>query len=142
MAIYRAERGRKVAIVAIAAFVAGLVLGAVGGRLTSPSLADGVDAVRLEIAPIRSSLDVIRLEYRKLLEGGADAGGAVAAANRVRQTFDAARPSLAILNPAATDALDARITSLSDAIGIRAPEPDVMAAVDATEAALDAALGR
>lgn len=142
MAIYRADRGRRVVIAAAVAFVAGLVLGGVGGRLTSPGLADHVDAIRTQVAPIVSSLDVIRLEYPKLLAGGEDGGGAEAAAIRIRETFEAARPTLEILNPAGSDALDASIAALVAAIDARAPDAEIGAVIDAVETAVDAALGR
>lgn len=141
MAIYRADRGSRVAIVGVAALVAGLVIGALGGRITAPGLEDQLGEVRTNAAPITSALEVIRVEYPKLLAGAADPGGATSAVARIRTTFAAVRPQLATLDRRGTEALSGAIDALDAKVAARAPVAEVIAAADATERDLGAVLG-
>ena len=129
MAIYRAESGRRILIVAFVALVAGLVIGCGIGRATAPTAASQVADLRTQVAPIRSSLDVIRTEYPKLLTNASDPGGAPAAMARIRTTFDAVSPTLTTLDPAGTAKLDAAITSLANAIEARMKMEDIEALI-------------
>jgi hypothetical protein len=140
VAIYRAESGRRVAIVAIVALVGGLILGLAIGRVMSPTLASQVTDLRTQAAPIRSAAEIVRTEYPKLVAGGADTGGAAAAMARIKTTFDSIAPSLTALDAAGTDDLRAAIEALDSAIKAKAPEADVASGVDAMLAALDAVL--
>ena len=141
MAIYRAESGRRIAFVAVGAAVAGLVLGAVLGRLTAPGLGAQLDDVRTQAAPIASSLEVIRPEYPKLLAAGGDPGGAESAMARIESTFAAVKPALDVIDPAGTTALGQSIAAMRAALDARVPEADLGAAADKVQADLDAVLG-
>ena len=131
MGIYRAEGGRRILIIAIVALVASLVIGCGNGRATAPTAAS-------QVAPIRSSLDVIRMDYPKLLTNASDPGGAPAAMARIRTTFDAASPALTAVDAASTAKIDAAITSLASAIEARARMEDVEALISGVIASLSA----
>jgi hypothetical protein len=140
VAIYRAERGRRIALAAGVAAIVGLVFGLVLGRMTAPDLGARLNEARAAAAPIRSSLEVVRTEYSKLLAGGADPGGAPAAMDKIDAVYATAAPSLALIDAAASAALGKGLEDLRSAMKARAPEADVDAAIVAAEAALDAIL--
>jgi hypothetical protein len=140
MAIYRAESGRRVVLIAGAAAIAGLVLGLLIGRITAPGLGAQLDDVRAQAAPIASSLEVIRTEYPKLLAGGADPGGAEAAMARIETTYATVKPSLEAISPGGSAALGDAIAALRGAVNARVPETDVGSKLDDVQARLDAVL--
>jgi hypothetical protein len=141
VAIYRAERSRRGVLVATLAFVAGLILGWSAGRITSPDLTAQLDELRTRAAPIDSALEVVRVEYPKLLEGSDDTGGTEPALRRVRSLFDELRPSLAALNPAGVEALAEDLDRLAELVADRAPAQEIERASIEVEATLDALLG-
>jgi hypothetical protein len=142
MAIYRAESTRRLALIAIVGLVVGLVGGFLLGRALAPDLAAQIDAVRVQAAPIHSTVEVLRIEYPKLLAQGEDPGGAEAAMARMVATLDEVQPTLATLNLAGTNALVDAVDDLGALIGARAPEAEVEAALAAVDAALGVVLGR
>jgi hypothetical protein len=141
VAIYRARGNRGVLMLGTTAVVAGLIVGGVFGRVTAPGLGDQVDALRTQAAPMFSSLEVIRLEYPKLLDASGDLGGAEGALARLRATFAQVRPALAIVDPAGVEGLASAIDALAAVVVARAPEADVAAAVDAVDRAAPELLG-
>lgn len=74
MAIYtpRAARRRRLALLVAAGFVVGAVLGVLGGRLTAPTVADQVAAVRVQAREVSAQLRVLSLHS----EAGAASLGA------------------------------------------------------------------
>src|SRR5438093_32003 len=138
MAIYRRSSRRPLAVTAVAAALAGLVIGFVGGRATAPDLAAQVRDARSQVAPIVTALEVVRTEYPKLLAagGGGDPGGAEAALARARSTFAAHAPTWSLLDPGSTTALGNALNDLGAVVARRAPEADVGSSIDA---ALEAA---
>jgi hypothetical protein len=140
VAIYRAESGRRIALIASVTAIVGLVLGLALGRLTAPGLGAQLDEARTAAVPIRSSLEVVRTEYSKVLAGGADPGGAPAAMDRIDAVYATAAPSLALIDAAAAAALGKGLADLRSAMEARAPEADVDAAIVAALAALDGIL--
>jgi hypothetical protein len=140
MAIYRAQGGRRTALLATAALIAGLVAGLAIGRALAPGLEAQLVELRTKAAPIASSLEVVRTEYPKLLAGGADPGGAEAAMARARTTFAEVRTSFGALDRVATAELSGALDTLGGLIEARAPEAEVAGAIDTAEGALGAAL--
>jgi len=140
VAIYRAESGRRIALIAGVAAIVALVFGLVLGRMTAPGLGAQLDEARAAAAPIRSALEVVRTEYSKLLAGGADPGGAPAAMDKIDVVYATVAPSLALIDAAASVALGKDLEDLRSAMKARAPEADVDAAIVAALAALDGIL--
>lgn len=138
MAIYRAESNRRVVVIALVAVVIGLVVGLALGRLTAPGLGAQLDDVRSQVAPIRSSLEVVSSEYPKLLAGGSDPGGTMSALAKIEATYTAAQPTLAILNSKESATLNGTILALRTAIEGKATQADVDAAIKDVSDALDA----
>jgi hypothetical protein len=140
VAIYRAEGGRRMALLAGLAAIVGLVLGLVLGRTTAPGLGAQLDDLRRQSAPISSSLEVIRTEYPKLLAGGGDPGGAEAAMAKVETTFAAIEPSVGAIDSAGTTRLGEAITQLRDAMTARVPDEELTSLLDAVQTRLDSVL--
>jgi hypothetical protein len=141
MAIYRANSERRLVLLVLVALGIGLVGGVLVGRATAPGLVDQLATVRAQAAPIASSLEVLRSEYPKLLEGGADPGGATGALAKVRTTFDALAPTLVIIDSGGTATATAALEALEAGVAAKEPETDVTERIDAFAAALSAALG-
>lgn len=75
MALYipEARRRRRVVLAAVVGVVLGLVLGGLVGRLSAPSVADQVKAVRSDASDTSAGLRVISLHTSNgLQDGGAD----------------------------------------------------------------------
>ena len=140
MALYRAESGRRIALVGVGAAIAGLAFGLLIGRITAPGLGAQLDDVRAKAAPLSSSLEVIRTEYPKLIAGSGDAGGATAAMSRIESTFAAVEPSLQIIDASGTAALGEAIAALRRAVDARVAEAEVGTRLDDVQARLDAIL--
>ena len=144
MAIYRAESSRRIALVGGVAVVVGLVVGLVVGigigRMTAPGLGAQVDDLVAQVAPIRSSLEVVRTEYPKLLAGGADAGGAAATMTKISTTWAAAKPAVTRFDPSGAEDLAASIDDLKAAIEAKDPQDEVEDALDSVADALDGVL--
>ena len=140
MAVYRADRSRRVVGIGIVALVAGMSGGVVVGRLTAPDLPSQLAELRQAAAPIGSAAEVVRVEYPKLLAGGADPGGAEGAVARMRATLADVHVSLGALDDAGTDDLAGSVDRLAALVADRAPAPQVNEAVDGVEAALAAVL--
>jgi hypothetical protein len=137
MAIYRRSSRRPLVIVGVIAAVAGLVVGYLGGRATAPDLGSQIRAARAQVAPIVTSLEVIRTEYPKLLNAtaGSDPGGAESALARARSTFTAQSVTWSLIDPTGTTALGTALDALAAKITQRAPDADVDAAIDTAAAA-------
>jgi hypothetical protein len=140
VAIYRAESGRRIALIAGVAAILGLVVGLAVGRLTAPSLVKQLNDARASAAPIRSSVEVVRTEYSKYLQGGTDPGGAPAAMDKIEGTFAAIRPSMDTIDSTGTTRLGEAISQLRAAMTARVPGDELAARLTAVEAALDAIL--
>ena len=138
MAIYRAESNRRVVMIALVAVVVGLVVGLAIGRLTAPGLGAQIDDLRTQVAPIRSSLEVVSSEYPKLLAGGTDPGGTMAALAKIEATYAAAQPTLAVLNSKESATLNGTIMELRTTVEGKATQADVDAAIQDVTKALDA----
>ena len=85
MAIYvpRARRRRNLILVAVAGVIAGLVVGAVAGRSSAPTVESRVSSVRGEARRIASELRVVSLHESanaESLAGGGNAGADLALA--------------------------------------------------------------
>lgn len=83
MALYtpQTQRRRRLLIFAVAAFVLGGVLGGVAGRLTAPTPADRVAAVRAQAQQMSAQLRVLSLHVEAgaaSLGAGGDAGAGLA----------------------------------------------------------------
>jgi hypothetical protein len=137
MAIYRRSSRRPFVVTAVVAALAGLIIGVAAGRGTAPDLAAQVSEARAQVAPIVTSLEVLRTEYPKLLNAaaGGDPGGAESALARARSTFASHAASWSLLDPATTTALDKALNDLAALLTGRAPEAEVGSAVDTALAA-------
>lgn len=138
MAIYRAQSRRPLVLAGIGGLAAGILIGFLVGRSTAPDMATQIASARAEVRPILSSLDVVRVEYDSLLNGG-DSGseGAIA---RAREAFEARRPTFELLDPQVAESLDAALDRVADVVAARAPRADLEAAVaDAEEIATELA---
>jgi hypothetical protein len=113
MAVYRGpERRRRMgAAIAVAALIAGLLLGVVIGRATAPSLDDKVAEGRSAGRDLVASLRVLPLEYRQAAAGSSETGTiedtVKRAAGRLPAALDAAPWLGAGQRTAATDAVRA-----------------------------------
>lgn len=132
MAIYRAPSRRPLILVGIGGLVFGLLVGVFVGRAMVPDLASQITSARAEVRPILSSLDVVRIEYDSLLNGG-DSGseGAIA---RAREAFETRKPTLVLVNPDAAARLDAALTRVADAVAAKVPSAELELAVADAEA--------
>jgi hypothetical protein len=133
VAIYRPSSRRPLVLAGVGGLVAGLVLGFFLGRSSAPDLAAQLAAARAEVRPILASLDVVRIEYQSLLDGG-DSGSEGALA-RARDALDAGRATFDVLDRAAAASLDSALDGVAAAVEGRVPLADLEAAVSDAEAA-------
>jgi hypothetical protein len=133
MAIYRPASRRPLVVVGAVALLLGLVAGFVAGQATAPGLEASVEGLRDRTAMVRSSLEVLRVEYPKLLVEGSDAGGAEGALVRAEQAFEGVEIDLSVIDPDAGDGAYRALRELRRLVDARASTAQVEAAVDAVE---------
>ncbi|HWH36511.1 MAG TPA: hypothetical protein VNT28_01865 [Candidatus Limnocylindrales bacterium] len=140
MALYRPASRRPLAIAGVAGLVFGLIGGFLAGQATAPGLEASIDGLRDRTAAVRTSLEVLRIEYPKLLVAGSDSGGALAALERAEQGFDRLEVELALIDPDASDGAYRALRELRRVVDARGPEAEADAAIDEVNAQLDLAL--
>jgi hypothetical protein len=140
MALYRPASRRPLVVTGAVALALGLIAGFVAGQATAPGLEASIDALRDRTASVRSSLEVLRVEYPKLLVGGNDSGGAEAALDRAEDAYAEIEADLELIDPDASDGAYRALRDLRRAVEGRVPESDVEAGIDAVFAQLDLAL--
>jgi hypothetical protein len=151
MSLYRQTglRSRRTVIVAL---VAGLVGGAIAGLLigraseSEPSLAEQVEELRARAQAVPSALELVTIEYREAVRGGAvvaptEYQATVDAANRARQVFAEIRPEVEVLDPAGAAEVQRSIEELARLVEDRAASDSVERASRAAAARLRATLG-
>lgn len=126
MAIYMpaGRRRRRAALAMGAAFVVGLVLGGLIGRLTAPSVEDRVGDVRSEARSVQGELQAMPINYEKELQQETQfeqGGGVTDALARARRQLDGALADAPWLGRDSRASARAALTTLSDARQSRVP---------------------
>ena len=115
-----------------------VVLGAIwfllSGGTRGAQLADPRIQARARALEAAQALDLVGIEYPKVLRG--EPSGEPGALSRAQSAFDAAKPELAKIDPAATESIGAALTSLAQKVNARAPADEVSALADQTRARL------
>lgn len=101
------------------------------GRVQSSDSRTRARANALEVA---QGLELVSIEYPKVLRG--EPSGAPGALSRAQAVFNNARPELARIDPAATDSIEAALTTLAQKVSTRDPAEEVSSLADQTRAKL------
>jgi hypothetical protein len=146
MSLYRSPGRRPVKAIAVSLIV-GIVIGGIGGYLVAqarqeaPSLAKGLQKTQATIRPAVDGISLIAIEYPIGVKNGKvvvpeQLQGAKDQLARVRKAFAAARPDLAVLDPAGTAKVAADLDQLGAKIDALAPAAELTALVTAIEGEL------
>ena len=140
--------GRTLALVAVAAVLAGLAAGFGLGRATAPdpSLADKLGELRDRLQPARQGIELTATEYSQAVRGGrvvapTEYKAAQQDVARARGALARARGDLRALSVARAEAVDRATGALAAAVERRVPPAEVARLSRAAEAALAAADG-
>jgi hypothetical protein len=109
------RRRRRLALAIGAAVVVGLVIGAIVGRATAPSIEDKVQSARDDAAAAIAQLQALPIEYQKQLSGNAQfqrGGGVDDALARTRAQLDSAISDAPWITPSQIDMVHAAIDGL------------------------------
>lgn len=142
MAIYRPTRPRWP--LGVAAFVAGLALGAAAGYAAGDKEPDPLEAARrarTSLVAAAGGLEVAAIEYEEAVQGGRvvsepEFRGARSALMSSRMRFEEVRPALEIIAPERAAALSSSYDTISSAMRRRAQVSAIGAEIDKLRAAL------
>ena len=150
MSLYRQAGGRRVWPIVVSAAIAAAVGFGIGAAVFSgseePNVADAVAELRAELAPARSALELVTIEYPQAFASGATAGetelgAARSHAETARSAVAAAAPELAILRPGGANVLEAELDDLVAAIDAESRPRLVVALARDAEGLIDRLLG-
>jgi hypothetical protein len=148
MALYvPAGRRRRRLVVAVAgALVAGLFVGAVAGRATAPTAAEGAAEAKRATARLSGLIDALPLHYEQMVAGDLDPTAFRASLDdglrRAGEELDTALAAAPWLDPAVADSLRRRLAGVRAAADRRGPPDEFRAAVREAVAELDARFGK
>jgi hypothetical protein len=133
MSLYRQAGGSRARTAAAAAVggalaggLAGFMIGDAGGDGERPSIRAALAAVRSDLRPARSGLELVSIEYREGVRDGrvvarTEYEAARAAVRRAREAVSAQRDELAALDPRAAGDLQRALSQLDARVSARAP---------------------
>jgi hypothetical protein len=137
VAVYRpTRRQRPLALYAALGLLALLVVGGAAVLLLRPAPPSDLAAAKAALTEVSSRLDLLTVEYPKLLAG--QPSGAGAALTSAEAAFTRALPTLQTLDPAWTAARQAELTTLQTLVAGKAPATDVQATATALMTAIAA----
>lgn len=140
MAVYRpTRRQRPLALWLAVGLGIILVLGAAAFVLLRPAPPGGLAAAKADLTEAVSRLDLLTVEYPKLLAG--QSNGATAAFSSAEAAFNRALSPLHTLDPDWASARQAQWGALRRLVATQAPAADVQAAATTLIADLNAWLG-
>ena len=135
MAVYRpTRRQRPLALYAALGLLVLLVLGGAAVLLLRPAPPSDLAAAKAALTEVSSRLDLLTVEYPKLLAG--QSNGADAALRGADAAFARALPTLQTLDPAWASARQAELATLQTLVGNKAPAADVQVTATALIAAI------
>jgi hypothetical protein len=148
MALYvsAGRRRRRLLLAAAGALAAGLLLGALAGRLTAPTAAAGAADAKQAAARASGLLDALPTHYEQMVAGGLDPTSFQASLDdglrRAAEQLDVALAAAPWLDAPVADGLRRQVADLRAAADRRATPGEFRAAVERAVAELDARFGR
>jgi hypothetical protein len=140
LAIYVPDstRRRRAVLLAAGCLVAGLVLGALVGRATAPSIDDEVRSVQAQAADAATALQRLPIEYEQLLSGDGESAATVndaidSAQAQLREAYDGA----IWLGDTAPASTDAALDTLREVVAGEGSADEFAAAVDEAVSAIE-----
>jgi hypothetical protein len=128
VAVYRPTRRQRPLALWLAVGLIIVVIGGAAFLLLRPAPTSDLAAAKAALTEAASRLDLLTVEYPKLLAG--QSNGATAALTSAEAAFNRALPTVQPLDPAWATAHQAQLTALKTLVSSKAPAGQVSAAAD------------